>query len=65
MSAIISRPVYHKDTEPMIKSVNRCLKERMAPDIGFHFICTYKAVSTFGTYRRYLYAKLDQGLYLK
>ena len=64
MSAIIPRPVDHTETDPMIKSVNSCLKHRMAPDMGFHFICTYKAVSKFGSYRRYLYAKLDQGLHL-
>ena len=59
MSAIIPRPIDRKETDPMIKSVNSCLKDGMAPDMGFHFICTYKAVSKFGSYRRYLYAKLD------
>lgn len=64
VSAIIPRPVDHIETDSMIRSVNKCLKDRMSIDMGFHFVCTYKAVSKFGTFRRYLYAKLDRGLHL-
>ena len=34
MPAIIHIPLDHKDKDPVIKSVNRCLKDRMASDIG-------------------------------
>ena len=64
ISAIIPRPVDHEDTDSMIRSVNHHLRTKMSRDMGFHFICTYKAVSKFGTYRRYLFAKLDKGLHL-
>lgn len=64
VSAIIPRPVDHSETDSMIKSVNRYLNTRMASDMGFHFIHTYRSVCKFGSYRRYLYAKLDRGLHL-
>ena len=35
MSAIIPRPVDHKDTDPVVKSVNRFLKDRIDPDMVF------------------------------
>ena len=47
----------------MIKEVN-ILRTNMAPDLGFHFIETLKAVSGFGTFKRWLYAKNDGGLHL-
>lgn len=64
VSGILPRPVDHDMTDSMIKKVNLCLRTRMSSDLGFKFICTYKAVSKYGTYRRYLYAKLDKGLHL-
>ena len=64
MSAIIPRPVDHVDTDNMIKRVNQCLRSKMASDFGFHFVETWKAVSGYGTYKRWLYAKNDGGLHL-
>lgn len=64
MSAIIPRPIDNTDTDEMVKKVNKCLRSEMAPDLGFHFIETWKAVSKYGTFRRYLYAKKDKGLHL-
>lgn len=64
VSSILPRPVDHDITDSMIKKVNLCLRTRMSQDLGFKFICSYKAVVKFGTYRRYLYAKLDKGLHL-
>ena len=64
VSAILPRPVDHDDTDSMIKAVNTELRTKLSQDLGFHFICTYKGFVKFGTYRRYLYAKLDKGLHL-
>lgn len=64
MSAILPRPVDHDETDEMIKKVNGCLRSIMGPDLGFHFVETWKAVSKFGTFKRYLYAKNDKGLHL-
>ena len=64
ISSILQRPVDHNVTDPMIKDVNRFLNLEMSRDLGFKFVCSYKAVSKYGTYRRYLFAKLDKGLHL-
>ena len=64
MSAILPRPCDHEDTDAIIKDVNWCLRSKMGPDLGFHFIESWKAVSKFGTYSRYLFAKNDNGLHL-
>ena len=64
MSAILPRPCDHSETDGLIKDVNKCLRTQMSPDLGFHFIESWKAVSKFGTYRRYLFAKKDKGLHL-
>lgn len=64
ISAIIPRPIDHDETDSMIKKVNKCLRSEMGPDLGFRFVETWKCVSTYGTYRRYLYAKKDKGLHL-
>lgn len=64
MSAIIPRPIDHTVTDSMIKAVNNSLRREIGPDLGFHFVETWKAVSKFGSYRRYMYAKLDKGLHL-
>ena len=64
ISAILPRPVDHIDTDNMIKAVNKHLRTKMAADLGFHFIETWKAVSGFGTFKRWLYAKNDGGLHL-
>ena len=57
MSAIIRRPVDHDQTDEMIKNINKCLRSEMGPDLCFHFVETWKAVSKCGTFSRYLYAK--------
>ena len=64
ISSILPRPVDHHVTDPMIKDVNRFLNLEMSKDLGFKFVCSYKAVSKYGTYRRYLFAKLDKGFHL-
>ena len=64
ISGILPRPVDHAVTDTMIKKVNNFLRLTMSSDLNFKFISTYKAVSKFGTYRRYLFAKLDNGLHL-
>ena len=64
ISSILPRPLDHTDTDNMIKKVNTHLRTVMAPDLNFHFIRSYRAFSKYGTYRRYLYAKKDQGLHL-
>ena len=64
ISAILPRPCDHEFTDPIIKDVNKCLRSAMGPDLGFHFIESWKAVSKFGTYSRYLFAKNDGGLHL-
>ena len=64
VSSILPRPVDHSATDDIIKELNSCLKDTMSIDMGFKFICSYKAVSKFGTYQRYLFAKADQGLHL-
>ena len=61
ISAILPRPVDH---DRMIKKVNKCLRTEMGPDLGFHFVETWKAVSKCGTFSRYLCAKKDRGLHL-
>ena len=48
----------------MIKKVNGCLCSIMGPDLAVHFVETWKAVSKFWTFKRYLYAKNDKGLHL-
>ena len=40
------------------------MKDTMSVDLGIKYICSYKAVSKFGTYQSYLHAKEDQGLHL-
>lgn len=64
ISSILPRPVDHNITDMMIKKVNSYLKTVMSRDMNFKFICSYKAVSKFGTFRRYFFAKLDKGLHL-
>lgn len=64
VSSILPRPIDHSITDGMIKQVNNYLKHRMSRDLNFTFVCSYKAVSKFGTFRRYLFAKLDKGLHL-
>lgn len=64
ISGILPRPVDHTVTDTMIKKVNNYLRLTMSSDLNFKFVCTYKAVSKFGTYCRYLFAKLDNGLHL-
>lgn len=64
ISSILPRPLDHVDTDSMIKAVNSHLKTVMASDLNFHFIRSFRAVCKFGTYRRYLYAKKDNGLHL-
>ena len=64
ISSILPRPVDHAVTDQMIKNVNTHLRTVMAPDLNFHFIRSFRALSKFGTYRRYLYAKRDNGLHL-
>lgn len=64
VSSILPRPVDHQDTDPKIRKVNAYLKTVMSKDLNFKFICSYKAVSKFGTYSRYLFAKHDGGLHL-
>ena len=64
ISSILPRPLDHTDTDNMIKKVNTHLRTVMAPDLNFHFIRSHRAFSKYGTYRRYLYAKKDQGLHL-
>ena len=64
VSSILPRPVDHSATDDIIREINSCLKDTMSIDVGFKFICSYKAVSKFGTYQRYLYAKEDEGLHL-
>ena len=64
MSSKLPRPVDHSATDDIIKEINSCLKHIMSIDMGFKFICSYKAVSKFGTYQRYLFAKADQGFHL-
>ena len=64
MSSILPRPVDHLDTDQMIKDVNKCLRLEMSPDLGFRFVESWKAVSGFGTYKRWLFAKRDTGLHL-
>ena len=53
-----------KKIDGMIKEINRVLNKEMGPDLDFRFVESWKAVCTFGTYRRYLFAKTDQGLHL-
>ena len=64
VSSILPRPVDHSVSDDLIKKVNACLKNVMSADLNFKFACSYKAVVKFGTYRRYLFAKADQGLHL-
>ena len=64
MSSILPRPKDHSVTEKKIFDVNKELRTVMAKDMNFHFIRSYRMFSKFGTYRRYLYAKKDQGLHL-
>lgn len=64
VSSILPRPCDHTETDKVIKDFNMCLRLEMAPDLGFHFVESWKAVSKFGTYRRYLFAKHDRGLHL-
>ena len=64
ISSILPRPVDHSATDKMIKDINYHLRTVMAPDQNFHFIRSFRALCQFGTYRRYLYAKKDQGLHL-
>lgn len=64
ISAILPRPLDHQVTDQVIREINNKLKNYLAPDLGCKFVCSYKAVCKFGTYRQYLYAKLDGGLHL-
>ena len=71
ISAIIPRPVDHEGTDSMIKSVNHHLRTKMCRDMGgggglyvLYVLIRHTAVSKFGTYRRYLFAKPDKGLHL-
>ena len=64
VSSILPRPCDHTETDSMIKEINRVLNKEMGPDLGFRFVESWKAVCKFGTYRRYLFAKNDQGLHL-
>ena len=64
ISSILPRPVDHSVTDKMIKDINNHLRTVMTPDQNFHFIRSFRALCQFGTYRRYLYAKKDQGLHL-
>lgn len=64
VSSILPRPCDHDKTDNMIKDFNKSLRLEMASDLGFHFVESWKAVSKFGTYRRYLFAKKDKGLHL-
>ena len=50
VSSILPRPVDHSATDDLSKEINSCLKDTMSVDMGFKFICSYKAVSKFGTY---------------
>lgn len=64
VSSILPRPCDHLETDQMIKRVNKALRLHLSSDLGFHFVESWKTVSKFGTYRRYLFAKNDQGLHL-
>ena len=64
VSSILPIPFDHTETDGMIKEINRVLNKEMGPDLGFRFVESWKAVCKFGTYRRYLFAKNDQGLHL-
>ena len=64
VSSILPRPVDHSITDSMIKKINFHLKSVMSQDLNFKFISSYKAVVKFGSFRRYLFAKLDKGLHL-
>lgn len=64
VSSILPRPCDHADTDSMIKNINKALRLEMASDLGFKFIESWKAVSKFGSFRRYLFAKHDNGLHL-
>lgn len=64
VSSILPRPCDHSVTDKVIKDFNKCLRLEMAQDLGFRFVESWKAVTKFGTYRRYLFAKNDKGLHL-
>lgn len=64
VSSILPRPCDHEYSNDLIKDINKKLRLELAPDLGFHFVESWKAVSKFGTFRRYLYAKNDRGLHL-
>ena len=64
VSSILLQLVDHSATDDLIREINPCLKDTMSVDMGFKFICSYEAVSKFGNYQRYLYAKANQGLHL-
>ena len=53
MSAIIPRSVDRDEIFEMFKKVNGFLRSIMEPDLGFHFVETWKTVSKFGTLNRY------------
>lgn len=64
VSSILPRPLDHSSTDKQIKDINGHLKNKMSHDLNFTFVASYKAVSKYGTYRRYLFAKCDKGLHL-
>ena len=57
VSSILPRLVDHSATDDLIRKVNACLKDVMSADFNFKFICSYKAVVKYGTYRRYLFSQ--------
>ena len=64
LSAILPRPKEHKITDPVIRDVNKYLKDVMSKSMRFKFVCTYKPFMHAGSVRIGLFAKRDQGLHL-
>ena len=64
ISAIIPRPKDHSVTDPMIRDVNKYLKQKMSKSQNFKFICTYRPFTYCGKVKLELYAKKDLGLHL-
>ena len=55
--AILPRPVDHAVTDPVVRGVNKHLKEFMSKSMRFKFVCTYKPFMHAGSVRIGLFAK--------
>ena len=63
LSAILPRPVDHTIIDPMIRSINKHLREFMRKSRRFKFVCTYKPFMYAISIRVGLFAKRDKGLH--